>query len=165
MSRSYQQMRPLAIGVTGVGISVSQLVGPPLLTFLMGYYNLRTTLIVTGVVMLHLCLAATLLPSDPACGSSEGLSYSVVLRRRGVLLLCVVMGLIYAALNVSWATIPLALFATGQSPPEVSLHLSVAGLANLVARVATSLLQGRCCRPFFAFRVASAMATVAIFGE
>lgn len=165
VSRSYQQMRPLAMGVTAVGISVSQVVGPPLLAFLMGHYNLRTTLLLTGVVMLHLCLAATLLPSDPACDSSERLSYLVVLRRRGVLLLCLVIALFNAGLFVSWATIPLALFATGHSPHEVSLYLSVAGLANLVARVATSLLQGRCSRPLFALKVASAMAAVAICGE
>lgn len=165
MSRSYLQMRPLAMGVTAVGISVSQVMGPPLLTVLMGHYNLQTTLLVTGIIMLHLCFAATLLPSDPACGSAKQTSYMLVLRRRGVPVLCLMMAFIFASLNISWATIPLSLFASGHSPHEVSLYLSAAGLANLAARVAASLLQGHYCRPLIILRFGVAMATVAIFGE
>lgn len=166
VSRCYWRMRPLAIGVAVAGNPASQVVGPPLLALLLGHYNLRITLFVTGVAMLCLCLATTRLPSGPPCSISERpAGYVAVLQRRGSLVLFLVMALTYASLFVSWATIPLALFATGHSPRDVSLHLSLAGLANLAARAVTGLLHYRSCRPFTTFRLASAMATIATSGK
>lgn len=163
--RCFQRRRPLAVGVTVAGGSVSQIMVPPLVAFIQSHYNPRTALLMTSVLMLHICVAAALLPSDPKNNAPLRVDYLAMVRRREVALLCMVVALSNATLAVFWATVPLALLDTGHNSHEMALYFSVVGVVTLASRVAIGLLLCHFYQPALVVRLASILAAATIPGE
>lgn len=147
------------------GGSLSQMVVPPFIAFMQSHYNPRTALLMTSVLILHVCFAAALLPADPKNNAPLQVDYLAVLRRRDVAFQCLVTGLVNATLALSAATVPQALLDTGHSSHEVALYTSVTGMATLAVRLMVGLFLCYCYQPVLVVRLACTLSAATIPGE
>ncbi|KAK8376522.1 hypothetical protein O3P69_009867 [Scylla paramamosain] len=162
VSRCFERKRPLAIGVTAAGTSLNQIMGPPMIAFMQSRYSPRTMLLVISVLMLQICIAASLMPSGRGRGALLPVDHLAMVRRREVVLLCLVIAVISATMSVFWFTIPLALLSTGHNSREMVPYFSIPGLANFITRVVIGLLLCHLCRPTPLMRLCSTLSAVTI---
>ncbi|XP_045120876.1 monocarboxylate transporter 4-like [Portunus trituberculatus] len=162
VSRCFKRRRPLAVGMTGAGISINQIMGPPLIAFMQSHYNPRTVMLVISILMLQICVAASLMPSGSDHGGLQPANRLAMVRRREVVILCLVIAITSATMSTFSATVPLALLNNGCSPRDMVPYLSMSGVANLVARVAIGLLLCHLYTSSLVMRVSSALSAATI---
>ncbi|XP_063877792.1 monocarboxylate transporter 4-like isoform X2 [Scylla paramamosain] len=162
VSRCFERKRPLAIGVTAAGTSLNQIMGPPMIAFMQSRYSPRTMLLVISVLMLQICIAASLMPSGRGRGALLPVDHLAMVRRREVVLLCLVIAVISATMSVFWFTIPLALLSTGHNSREMVPYFSIPGVANFITRVVIGLLLCHLCRPTPLMKLCSTLSAVTI---
>ncbi|MPC14859.1 hypothetical protein E2C01_007635 [Portunus trituberculatus] len=151
--------------MTGAGISINQIMGPPLIAFMQSHYSPRTVMLVISILMLQICVAASLMPSGSDHGGLQPANRLAMVRRREVVILCLVIAITSATMSTFSATVPLALLNNGCSPRDMVPYLSMSGVANLVARVAIGLLLCHLYTSSLVMRVSSALSAATIPGE
>ena len=155
----------MAVGVSSAGTSFNQIMGSPLIAFMQSHYSPRTVLLMISVLLLQICIAASLMPSDSDHGGLQPANHLAMLRRREVVTLCFVVGITNATMSVFTGTVPLSLLSNGYSPREIVPYISMPGVTNLVARMSIGLLVSCFSRSSLVMRVCSALTAATIPGE
>lgn len=165
VSRCFERSRPLAMGVTAAGTSINQILGPPLITFLYSSYNPWIVLLSVSALMLQICIAASIMPAGSERAALLPVDPLAMVRRREVVMLCLVLALSNSIVSVFSATVPLALLNTGYTLRDMVPYMCAPGVANLVAKVVVGVLLCHLGRASFVVRLNSALFAASIPGE